>query len=76
MIKISFTCAKCKYQTYFSDSEKVNEAAPTHIHIDFLNMKINAICPECGHENEMNLGNIESELKKKTRLPRMGGVRF
>ena len=69
MLKLTLRCESCKKETMaFDDGEGILE-------IDFSARIMTFTCPKCGNRNVLNMGQIESYLSEKTKLPSIGGAR-
>jgi hypothetical protein len=70
MFKVMAVCRNCsKESAAYDDGESV-------ITFDFKHNLIGFYCPYCGYSNIMNLGDIEKALEQKTKLPKIGGIRY
>lgn len=65
MIKVVLKCAKCGKTTLGSENQGEFE-------LDFMSQTISFFCPKCNHANYLNLGKIQSEIKRQTKLPGIG----
>ena len=64
MFKVVLKCEKCEKKTASFEDTGVFE-------IDFAERTLTYRCIHCSHENVLNLGSIEAELKKHTGLPKI-----
>ena len=70
MLKMYLVCAFCKKEHMAYDWGDAT------VKIDFVQLTIEFPCPSCGETNILNIGEIESLLKKKIKLPSIGGARL
>ena len=71
MLRLIMKCAFCKKETMaYEDNSGI-------LFIDFEKKLIHYFCESCQKPNDLNLGEIQTLLEKKTSLPfpRIGGVR-
>jgi len=73
-MRASLICEKCKKETL--SFEGMDNSLYGTLVIDFYNQYIQFVCPECGHINEMDMGNIQKSLDKRTKLPPIGRSNF
>ena len=66
MLKIEQICGKCGKHSLSVDDEG------STLVIDYKESMIGFICPNCNHNNYLNLGDIQKALDKKSKLPSIG----
>ncbi|HUS49485.1 MAG TPA: hypothetical protein VMZ91_04935 [Candidatus Paceibacterota bacterium] len=70
MLRSIAICSKCKEQTLVSDEGE------GMLVFDFIDSEIRFFCPKCNKESYFNLGEIQTEVKRQTKLPGISSASF
>lgn len=75
MIKCECVCSKCK-EVIPAYQGVDGQVVPGMLIFDFLNKNIKYLCPQCGHQNTLELGSVDKAVKERERLPRISSSKF
>ena len=70
MLRCIAICSQCKEQTLVSDE------GDGMLVFNFVESEVKFLCPKCHKESYFNLGDIQTEINRKTQLPAISSASF